>query len=547
MRVGVLYICTGKYIRFWDEFYRTAEELLLPGMEKHYFVFTDGRLPNESDPNVTKVHQENLGWPDNTLRRFHMFLRMEAELAQFDYLYFFNANCRFHQTLGPEFLPEQDDQLLVVQHPGQIAKPADQFPYERNERSRAFIPFGSGSHYVCGGINGGSSTAFLRFARAARQAIDDDFRDGIVATWHDESHLNRYILDNPYTLRHAGHCYPQNWKLDAPKMIEVRDKQQHGGRDVLRSLAAGAKTEDMVTVAIFGGLGNQMFQYATGRALANRLGCRLQLDTRHYDRNRSFPYGLGNFAIDAIIGTPRTLPPTKANKLKYLTWRHLSKHPRFVREQGLSFNRKLLQQRGSIYLQGYWQSERYFADCGDQIRRDFTSDSSWSQTTLETLETIAATPSIAVHVRRGDYASDRKTNAFHGTCSPHYYQSAVSEIIKRTGQESMVFLFSDDLPWAISNIDFGCRTVAIGHNNRDSAHEDIALMAACDHQVISNSSFSWWAAWLNPSPSKTVIAPRTWYAAAGIENRDIVPAEWIRIENRTLASAADQECLVKCA
>ena len=333
MKIAILYICTGKYIRFWDEFYRTAETCLLPGLEKHYFVFTDATFPEETSENVTKVAQQNLGWPDNTLRRFHMFLKIENVLANFDYVYYFNANCRFQQTIEATFLPENDDALLVVQHPGQIAKPTDKLPYERNPRSRACIPIGTGRYYVCGGVNGGSAKTFLRFARAARTAIDDDFRDGVVAIWHDESHLNRYILDHPHTVRHAGYCYPQGNNLDVLMMIECRDKKGYGGHDYLRAISSAGNTENMVTVALYGGLGNQMFQYAAGRALAHRQGCRLQLDTRHYHHFQAFPYGLGDFAIDATIGTARTLPPPKSAKLKYFIWRHLSRRPRMVRER----------------------------------------------------------------------------------------------------------------------------------------------------------------------------------------------------------------------
>jgi len=533
MKIGVLYICTGKYIRFWNEFYRTAEQHLLPEAEKHYFVFTDGDFAEQTNANVTKVFQKNLGWPDNTLRRFHMFLGIEDRLEQFDYLYFFNANCRFEQTVGTEFLPKASDQLLVVQHPGQIGKPADQFPYERNPRSRASIPFGTGKHYVCGGINGGQAKTFLRFARAARQAVDADFHDGIVATWHDESHLNRYILDHPYTLLHAGYCYPQHWKLDVPMMIEVRDKRNHGGRETLRAMTSTSGTEEIVTVAISGGLGNQMFQYAAGRAVANRLGCRLQLDTRHYDRLKTFPYGLGEFAIDAIIGTSRTLPPAKETPLKYLTWRYLSKRTRFIREQGLSFNDRILKLKGSVYLHGYWQSERYFSDCAAQIRNDLQFASSLSDESSETLGQIRATPSIAVHARRGDYVTNRRANALYGTCSPQYYEDAVSEIIRKAKIEPTVFLFSDDLEWATQYLRFSVPTVAVNHHGRDTAHQDLRLMAACQHQVISNSTFSWWAAWLNPSPDKIVVAPDKWFACPRTENADIIPANWLRRNNQT--------------
>ena len=105
MKVAVLYICTGKYIRFWEEFYRTAEASFLPGIEKHYFVFTDGTFAEQANENVTKIFQKNLGWRDNPLRRVHMVLGIEESLIPYDYLYFFNANCRFHQPVEIEITP----------------------------------------------------------------------------------------------------------------------------------------------------------------------------------------------------------------------------------------------------------------------------------------------------------------------------------------------------------------------------------------------------------------------------------------------------------
>jgi hypothetical protein len=272
-----------------------------------------------------------------------------------------------------------------------------------------------------------------------------------------------------------------------------------------------------------------MFQYAAGRALANRLECRLQLDTRHFDRNKAFPYGLGHFAIDAIIGTERTLPPPKSRTLKYFAWRHLSRRSRFIREKGLSFNNHLTGQHGNVYLKGYWQSERYFIQCAESIRQNFCFVDTPDVQNTQCLDQIRSTPSIAVHVRRGDYVSQAKTNALHGTCSINYYRSAIAQLIRKLNGEPTVYLFSDDLSWAVENLSLGVRTVPVGHNGRDSAHEDLRLMAACDHQVISNSTFSWWAAWLNPNPAKIVIAPRPWFADPAAVNRDIIPPQWTQL------------------
>lgn len=528
MKVAILYVCTGKYIRFWEDFYSSAEQHFFPGVQKHYFVFTDQEFPESSLPNVTKVHQENLGWPDNTLRRFHMFLKVDAELSKHDYLYFFNANCRFKRDIGSEFLPEQNEQLLVVRHPGHVDKSNDQLPYERNPRSRACVPLGQGTYYVCGGVNGGTSDAFLEFARHAREAIDADYRDGIVAEWHDESHINRYILDHPHTVRAASYCYPQNWKLSEDVIIEVRDKKNHGGRDTLRSLGSKLQQEDLVTVAIYGGLGNQMFQYAAGRAIALRNGCRLQLDTRHYDSHHAFRYGLGDFNIQAVVGTSRTLPPTKKRRWSYLAWRHFSSRHRLIREKGLAFQASVANARGSLYLKGYWQTEKYFSDACDIIRQELSFASSATGKNAELTDEIRKTPSIAVHVRRGDYVSNPKCNAFHGTCSPAYYRGAVERILMQSGRNHTVYLFSDDCSWARDNITLPCEVRVVDHNDMTTAHEDMRLMSLCDHQVASNSTFSWWAAWLNTNSHKMVIVPRKWFADPSADDSDIIPSDWIR-------------------
>ena len=184
-------------------------------------------------------------------------------------------------------------------------------------------------------------------------------------------------------------------------------------------------------------------------------------------------------------------------------------------------------------MHGYWQSEKYFADCRDQIRHDLQIVTPPSSRNAETLDEIGSTRSVAVHIRRGDYVSDSKTNAFHGTCTIQYYQSAVREIARLTSIEPTVFLFSDDLDWATRSLDFGLLTVPVRNNDRDTAFEDLRLMSACDHQVISNSTFSWWAAWLNPSPNKIVIAPDHWWADRKAESRDIVPQDWIRWHSHT--------------
>ena len=289
----------------------------------------------------------------------------------------------------------------------------------------------------------------------------------------------------------------------------------------------------MITVALSGGMGNQMFQYATGCALASRLGCRLQLDARRYNRRQAFPYALGHFQINAALGTNETLPPChRSSPLKYMTWKYFSQSPRLVEENGLSFNENVLNLPEGVYLKGYWQSERYFLDSQEAVRREL----SFSKPDIDKNQAIAseivAKTTIAVHVRRGDYVSKPKNLAKHGICSKQYYEQAVRIIAESLPTTPTIVLFSDDIPWAVENLNFGLKTIPIGHNDRHSAHEDMRLMTLCNHYVISNSTFSWWGAWLNPSREKVVIAPKQWFAAQDVYNRDILPKNWLPFEEQ---------------
>ena len=272
-----------------------------------------------------------------------------------------------------------------------------------------------------------------------------------------------------------------------------------------------------------------MFQYACGRALSLRNRCPIQLDTRHYSKNKNFCYGLGNLRIKATIGTSESLPPEKNHVLKYYLWKRFSRSQKLLCEQGLGFDPRIALEKANVYLKGYWQSEKYFSDEADVIRRELSVSLPPTGKNAEFFRKIQETPSIAIHVRRGDYVSNPKALAFHGTCPPNYYLSAVEHIIKETNRDYIAYIFSDDCTWARKNIKLPCNTVIVDHNKSDSAHEDLRLMAACQHQVISNSTFSWWAGWLNTSSEKVVVAPDRWFADPQANDRDIIPSSWHRL------------------
>ena len=230
IKIGILYICTGKYDVFWKEFYESCEEYFCNDCEKHYFVFTDAEkiaYENESK-RIHKFFQENLGWPDNTLKRFHIFLKQEKEIEETDYLFFFNANCKFVSEIkSEEFLPKKE-KLLFVQHPGYWNKQNKDFPYERSTKSTAYIPKKEGKYYVCGGVNGGITLDFINLMKELKKRIDIDYSNGIIAKWHDESQINRYVYElKDYKILPPSYCFQPKTSYDKDTRIIVREKSDY--------------------------------------------------------------------------------------------------------------------------------------------------------------------------------------------------------------------------------------------------------------------------------------------------------------------------------
>ncbi len=224
--VAILYICTGRYTLFWPNFFRSAEQYLLPGYDKQYFVFTDAdALEGESGGMVHRIPQEALPWPYPTLYRFRFFARIASQLQGFDYIFFFNANCRIVRPITPEMiLPAADEELVVTNHPYYWNQPARKFTYERNPASAAYIPRGEGTLYAAGGLNGGRSADYLRFIETGNAYLQQDEAKGIIPVWHDESYLNRYILHRKVKVLHPGFLYPAETTLPFEQIIHLEDK-----------------------------------------------------------------------------------------------------------------------------------------------------------------------------------------------------------------------------------------------------------------------------------------------------------------------------------
>ncbi|MCY0093297.1 alpha-1,2-fucosyltransferase [Hoeflea ulvae] len=280
---------------------------------------------------------------------------------------------------------------------------------------------------------------------------------------------------------------------------------------------------------LHGGLGNQLFQYAVGRAVALRTGAELLLDTRHYTAENPFKYDLEHFAIQARVASNDELPPAKNRPLSYAWWRKFGRSPRFVREQGLGYNERIASIDADCYLHGYFQSQRYFDDIAPTLWNDLSFREPISGENARMSERIQSGPSVSLHIRRGDYITNAKAQAAHGSTDLAYYQQALEEVRTRSGQDPVVYLFSNDPDWVRDNIKLDAELVPVAINDGATAHEDLRLMSLCDHNIIANSTFSWWGAWLNPSHNKIVAAPVQWFADPKLSNPDITPPGWLRL------------------
>lgn len=294
----------------------------------------------------------------------------------------------------------------------------------------------------------------------------------------------------------------------------------------------------MVISSLRGGLGNQMFQYAAGRALTLRSGVPLKLDLSWYDcfaesdTPRSFMLGVFP-GIRATIATRREckqLMYIRRGPLAFLLRRPRPDAASHIREPHYTYWSGFYTLDAPLYLSGYWQNERYFAAYADVIRQDFTFPELPSEEAKDMARRILAVPqSVSVHVRRGDYVSNSAAAAIHGLCSPEYYSAALDAVTAQTSAVPELFLFSDDPVWVREHFATHGLPITVldfpSHNN--APWHDMHLMSLCKHHIIANSSFSWWGAWLGECG--LVVAPKRWFQAEDMKNSSPVPSRWVRV------------------
>lgn len=287
----------------------------------------------------------------------------------------------------------------------------------------------------------------------------------------------------------------------------------------------------MIITRLQGGLGNQMFQYAAGLRLATARHTQLKLDLTLLDaRGSRTPrtYELHRFRISAERATPEETEALLAKRpLAARISRRLDRRAA-ARERHFHYDAAVARLPDGTCLQGYWQSERYFGDVAARVREEFSFERAPSGRNAELAREIAGRAAVSVHVRRGDYAADATTRAFHGLCPIDYYHRAAAYVSERVCNPIFV-LFSDDPEWTRTHLEVGGDAIVVEHNGPHDGPEDLRLMSLCRHHVIANSTFSWWGAWLNPDPEKIVIAPERWFADRDHDTRDLLPDRWVRL------------------
>ena len=292
----------------------------------------------------------------------------------------------------------------------------------------------------------------------------------------------------------------------------------------------------MLISNIIGGLGNQMFQYAAVRALALKKSQDLKVDLTDFSGDQvHHGFELNKlFNCNAEIASQNDVSNIlgwqaaklaqrflKKPQLKLLRWKSFVVEPYYHYWAGLN------EIKNNAYLFGYWQSEKYFTDYADKIREDFTFRLPLSERNSDLANQISSVNSVSLHVRRGDYVTNVK-NAFIGVCPLSYYEQAI-ELINSRIESPVFFVFSDDMTWVKSNLKLDAKTFMVHHNIGSESYNDMRLMSLCKHNIIANSSFSWWGAWLNTNSTKIVIAPKKWFANDQFDTSDLLPLGWIKI------------------
>lgn len=291
----------------------------------------------------------------------------------------------------------------------------------------------------------------------------------------------------------------------------------------------------MIIVKFMGGMGNQLFQYAAGRAVALKNGAELKIDITGYENQDAIitprEYSLQPFNIQENFASQEEIEKIKGSlsgRMNLILQKiGFSKKNSYFVEPKFSFNPEMLEIGKNAYLQGYWQSEKYFKNIREIICKEFALKNEYNIEEKEITKEIKSCKAVSLHIRRGDYVSSATTSKFHGICSLEYYAKAVAHMIGNL-DDLKFFIFSDDIEWVKENLKIDAPKTFVS-DGKLKDYEELILMSYCRHNIIANSSFSWWGAWLNNNPEKIVIGPKNWFVDKSVDTSDVIPETWIKL------------------
>lgn len=290
----------------------------------------------------------------------------------------------------------------------------------------------------------------------------------------------------------------------------------------------------MIIVQLKGGLGNQLFQYAAALSLAEHHSTVVKVDTTELNQGDKEIGTVRSFDLQKTVCDPKVATIEEIQKIKRQSFftKYVDKFKppyqrKIYKEAAFGFDEHFFRAKDNIYLKGYRQSERYFLPIEHKIRNCFKFKAGAIEQVKNKASEICTVNSIAIHIRRGDYAKV-VVKDFHGIPDKSYYQDAIIYFEDHI-PEPRFFIFSDDPEWVKQHLGFNAAFEMVSGEHTSTAIEDFHLISQCKHQVIANSTFSWWAAWLNPNPDKIVIAPEKWFNNAPYDTKDLIPKNWIKM------------------
>jgi hypothetical protein len=282
----------------------------------------------------------------------------------------------------------------------------------------------------------------------------------------------------------------------------------------------------MIVLKLKGGLGNQLFQYAAAKQLSIVHNMPLLIDLTFFEsaseKHTYRKYELDKFNIEVQIASQGESKKINSNILSKLRLNKIS-------EKNYWFKIYLVKILSFGFVRGYWQSEKYFSKIKKLILQDFVFKTDLEDNFNEIKDKISKTNSVSIHFRRGDYVSNEKINKHHGTASLSYYYEAI-RLMNNMVKDACFFVFSDDLEWVKANFVVSFPVFYIEKSDEEN-HSDFQLMSLCKHNIIANSTYSWWAAWLNRNPNKRVIAPLKWYNDRKMQRsiKERIPSSWLTV------------------